>query len=97
MTKKHSHSITVLITVLIANYFSLGLYTAIIISTWYIAREHTQAEYRTIKQHYNGKRSNMPFYGGFLPRAWNYDSLVNDATLPTIVAFLTYGIGLIYG
>lgn len=32
---------------------------------WFVAREHTQAEYRWIAQLGAGKRANMPWWGGF--------------------------------
>jgi hypothetical protein len=51
-------------------------------SGFFIGREVSQAEYRNIQQHYEGKRANMPWYGGFEPRAWNRKSLL-DWVLPT--------------
>lgn len=39
--------------------------------TWFIAREHTKAEYRWIETIGNGKRANMPWLGGFNPKAWD--------------------------
>ncbi|CAM6803975.1 hypothetical protein IXW90_14770 [Escherichia coli] len=44
---------------------------------WFIAREHTQAEYRWIAQFGGGKRANMPWWGGFDRRAWNIPSLLD--------------------
>lgn len=44
---------------------------------WFIAREHTQAEYRWIAMFGNGKRTNMPWWGGFYWRAWNTASLLD--------------------
>lgn len=44
---------------------------------WFIAREHTQAEYRWIAQFGAGKRANMPWWGGFDWRAWNLPSLLD--------------------
>lgn len=51
---------------------------------WFIAREHTQAEYRWIAEFGNGKRSSMPWWGGFDPKVWNTASL-----LDWLVPFLT--------
>ena len=42
-------------------------------AAFYIGREHAQSEYRWIKLLGNGKRSNMPWYGGFDHRVWNDD------------------------
>jgi hypothetical protein len=44
---------------------------------WFIAREHTQAEYRWIAAFADGKRAAMPWWGGFDPRAWSLDSLLD--------------------
>ena len=56
---------------------------------WFIAREHTQAEYRWIAKFGNGKRSSMPWWGGFDPRAWNMSSLL-DWTVPVGACLLVY-------
>lgn len=45
--------------------------------TLFIAREHTQAEYRWIAQFGTGRRTNMPWWGGFDWRAWNLPSLLD--------------------
>jgi hypothetical protein len=60
-------------------------------SAFFIAREHTQAEYRVIQKFYDGKRANMPWYGGFEPRGWDKKSML-DWILPTTVtiAIATY-------
>jgi hypothetical protein len=50
-------------------------------SAFFIAREHTQAEYRVIQKFYDGKRANMPWYGGFEPRGWDRKSVL-DFVLP---------------
>ena len=53
-------------------------------SAFFIAREHTQAEYRVIQKFYDEKRANMPWYGGFEPRGWDLKSIL-DFGLPIIV------------
>lgn len=50
---------------------------------WFIAREHTQAEYRWIAQFGAGKRANMPWWGGFDRRAWDIPSFL-DWLVPVI-------------
>lgn len=56
---------------------------------WFIAREHTQAEYRWIAQFGGGKRSNIPWWGGFDWRAWNLPSLL-DWLVPVLACAVVY-------
>lgn len=56
---------------------------------WFIAREHTQAEYRWIAQFGRGKRANMPWWGGFDRRAWNLPSLL-DWLVPILACATIY-------
>lgn len=56
---------------------------------WFIAREHTQAEYRWIAQFGAGKRANMPWWGGFDWRAWNMPSLL-DWLVPALACAVVY-------
>ncbi len=56
---------------------------------WFIAREHTQAEYRWIAQFGAGKRANMPWWGGFDWRAWNLPSLL-DWLVPVLACAVVY-------
>ena len=51
---------------------------------FFLGREHAQAEYRVIQKFYEGKRANMPWYGGFEPRGWDLKSVL-DFGLPIIV------------
>ena len=51
--------------------------------TWFIAREHTQAEYRWIAEFGAGKRANMPWWGGFDYRAWDAGSIL-DCMVPVL-------------
>lgn len=44
---------------------------------WFLAREHTQAEYRWIAHFGEGKRENLPWWGGFDRRAWDMASLLD--------------------
>ena len=59
--------------------------------TWWAAREHTQAEYRWIVAYGSGKRANMPWWGGFDPRAWDAASAL-DFLIPVIASILVYRI-----
>lgn len=54
---------------------------------FYAGREHAQAEYRFIEAYADGRRDNMPWWGGLAPRAWNGKS-VADVLLPCLVAVL---------
>lgn len=56
---------------------------------WFLAREHTQAEYRWIAQFGGGKRANMPWWGGFDPRAWNAASML-DWLVPVSACSIVY-------
>jgi hypothetical protein len=53
-------------------------------SAFFVGREHAQAEYRVIQKYYDGKRANMPWYGGFEPRGWDRKSML-DWILPTVI------------
>jgi len=63
-------------------------------SLWFIAREHTQAEYRWIAQFGAGKRANMPWWGGFDWRAWNLPSLL-DWLVPVLACSAVYFVATI--
>ena len=56
---------------------------------WFIAREHTQAEYRWIAEFGNGKRTNMLRLGGFDLRVWNTASTL-DWLVPVVVCLAAY-------
>lgn len=56
---------------------------------WFLAREHTQAEYRLIDKLGSGKRANMPWWGGFAPRAWDGASLL-DWLVPVAACLAVY-------
>tara|TARA_R110000868_G_scaffold315944_1_gene576791 strand:- start:2906 stop:3178 length:273 start_codon:yes stop_codon:yes gene_type:complete len=62
-------------------------------SALYIGREHAQAEYRWIEHFGYGRRANMPWYGGFQPKAWTLKSLL-DWVLPLLA---TVALALIMG
>lgn len=52
-------------------------------SSLFIGREHAQAEYRWI-EHLGGHiRANMPWWGGFDPRAWDWPSMF-DWLIPAV-------------
>jgi hypothetical protein len=55
--------------------------------TFFIAREHTQAEYRWINKFGKGKRENMPFWGGFDIKVWDI-ACVMDFFVPISACIL---------
>lgn len=62
---------------------------ALIGCTFFLAREHTQAEYRWIAKYGKGKRANMPWYGGFDYKAWDLDSVL-DCAVPVFACATIY-------
>lgn len=52
-----------------------------------IGREHAQAEYRWIERYGNGKRANLPLWGGFDSRVWDMGSLL-DWLVPVMVCVI---------
>ncbi len=58
-------------------------------ATFFIAREHTQAEYRWIEMFGHGRRMNMPWWGSFDPRAWDMASLM-DFAVPVVACLLVW-------
>lgn len=54
---------------------------------FFLGREHAQAEYRVIQKFYEGKRANMPWYGGFEPRGWDLKSIL-DFVLPIVATMV---------
>ncbi len=57
-------------------------------STWAIARELTQAEYRWIEAYGGGLRANMPWWGGFDLLVWQKLDPWLDWVVPSTAAFL---------
>lgn len=57
--------------------------------SWWLAREHTQAEYRWIQTFAGGRRMGMPWWGGFDPRVWNWASGL-DALAPALFCLLLF-------
>ena len=57
--------------------------------TWWLAREHAQAEHRWIQYFGAGKRASMPWWGGFDRRAWDVPGLL-DAAIPIAACAALY-------
>lgn len=58
---------------------------------WFVAREQTQAEYRWIAQFGDGKRENMPWWGGFAFRVWDAPSVL-DMLIPVAACAIIYAV-----
>jgi len=61
----------------------------LVVGNWWLAREHTQAEYRWIQAFAGGHRAGMPWWGGFAPRVWNWASGL-DALAPAAACFVLF-------
>lgn len=89
--KTHEHSIITAIVVSVACVFGVGLYALLLMTGFWLGREHNQAEMRFMsKFHLN--RENLGFFDGFNPLVWNYDSFVNDLVFPIVVGGLILGV-----
>ncbi|VCU72405.1 hypothetical protein PIGHUM_04504 [Pigmentiphaga humi] len=63
---------------------------------WWMGREHAQAEDRWVGRFGQGRRANMPWWGGFDPKAWHMDGLL-DWVIPIVVAIVLYVVSLVIG
>lgn len=62
---------------------------AVLACVWFIAREHTQAEYRWIAKFGGGKRANLPVMGWADKRVWNLGSVL-DFAVPVAACGVAY-------
>lgn len=83
------HAIITLLTGVFFYQLDLRLEGFMFMASFYIGREHAQAEYRWIESFGYGKRRNMPWWGGFDYRVWNAGSLL-DWVMPILVFFVAY-------
>ena len=84
VVKNHNHTIITAVLVTVGCVFRYGLVTLLIIGGFWFGREHSQAEYRFMKQQ-GITREDLGFLQGFNPITWNKDSLFNDLIIPIIV------------
>jgi len=56
-------------------------------AAWAISREIAQAEYRWIETFGEGRRANMPWWGGFDPAVWTTLDQTLDWAAPTLLVF----------
>ena len=78
------HLISTVAAITLASLVGAGQYAAVLLIVVWCSREVTQAEYRWIEKYGKGKRANMPWWGGFDPKAWTFDSFVVDMLLPVL-------------
>ena len=58
-------------------------------AAFYLGREITQAEYRWISALGQGRRANMPWWGGFDPQIWNLKS-IGDTLGPALASLALF-------
>ena len=80
-------TLQILLGLLLGNWWLGGLLAC----AWWMAREHSQAEYRWIESYGGGLRVRMPWWGGFDLRAWNWPSAL-DLLVPAVVCASIYWI-----
>lgn len=84
---KYTHIPLSCAAVLAAFFVGLNPWLAwLAMATLWAGREWTQAEYRWIEHRGNGTRANMPWWGGFDPRAWDFKSAGLDMVAPAVVS-----------
>ena len=87
----HNHTIITAVLVAVGCVFGFGVESLLIVSGFWLGREHSQAEYRYMKLK-GINRSKLGFFDGFRKEAWNKDSLINDLILPIIAGLLMIGV-----
>lgn len=78
----YSHAVITLAATLAAAPLGLHIHAALAMAALWAGREIAQAEYRWIAAFGQGKRANMPWWGGFDPRVWSRDAFLVDLLLP---------------
>jgi hypothetical protein len=88
--KTLGHSAYALLFMVIIGLLTGNLFAGVCVgSAFFMGREHAQSEYRVIQKFYDGKRENMPWYGGFEPRGWNKKSVL-DFVLPIAATTIVF-------
>lgn len=85
------HTMIIMVLTALAWPFGLHAEVAAMSAAFYCGREHAQAEYRSIKSFYDGKRDNAPWWCGFERRAWDAKSLIDWVT-PMFVAIVVVAV-----
>ena len=79
------HALITMAMAALAWTFGFHAEASAIVAAFYCGREHAQAEYRSIKSLYGGKRSNAPWWCGFTLSAWNFKSAM-DCLAPVLIS-----------
>lgn len=85
------HACIVLLFSTFAFWGNFPSWMPLLAAAFFLGREHAQAEYRWIDAYGGGQRANMPWWGGFDPRAWTFKGLM-DWLLPLLVAVSYWGL-----
>ena len=81
----HNHSIISLAVMLVVLFNNiLSVIVGFLLIGFWLGREHSQAEYRYIKDK-KINRNELKFFDGFKLEAWNYDSFFKDLLYPSVV------------
>ena len=89
---KYNHTIITAVLVTVGCVFGYGLESLLIISGFWLGREHSQAEYRYMKLK-GINRSKIGFFDGFRLEAWDRDSFLKDLIIPIMVGIIILLIG----
>lgn len=83
-----AHTASVLVAALIGYFLGFAAEGAVLITTFFVGRELTQAEYKWIQKYGLGKRRNMPWWGALDHRVWDTHSFWWNTILPLLVTIL---------
>lgn len=85
MTGTVLHVLSALALTALGRLLGFGIEAGLAVSTFFFAREVTQAEYRWIERYGMGLRANMPWHAILQPKAWTLKALA-DWIAPAIMA-----------
>lgn len=83
------HLLYTIVVGIIGFYFNNPIYFSLLAISFFVGREHTQAEYRWIETFGRGVRANMPWWATLDIRVWDFHSWFWNLLLP-----IGYVIGL---
>ena len=95
--KTYLHHALISVAAQVAFGFWLGdwITGAALACTWFVAREHTQAEYRWITKFGGGKRASLTAMGWSDKRIWNIGSVL-DFAAPVAACLCVYFLSRLY-
>jgi hypothetical protein len=86
-----AHTASVFVAASIGYFFGYAIEGAVLMMTFFVGRELTQAEYKWIQRYGLGRRYNLPWWGALDPRVWDTHSFWWNTTLPLLVTILIVG------